>query len=99
MAYQKTHRARMGKQLRGKPGNLHDLQKILWYALKKAQAVLDEAGDDNDLTLKACHAVSQVAGQYAKLLEIGYLEQRVQALEERQGIELPWTAADEVDAA
>lgn len=93
-----TYQARLGRKLRGRPGDLAELQKVLWYCLKRAQAVLDSAQDD-ELTLRAAHAVSQVAGQYAKLLEIGELEQRVQALEERQGLETAWATQDETDAA
>jgi hypothetical protein len=72
--------ARHAKRKVRKPGNLQDLQRKLWRALCAAEAVLD-ASEDPELTLKAVHAVSQCAGQYAKLLEIGELEARVQALE------------------
>jgi hypothetical protein len=74
------YRARMGRKLRGKPGTLPELLLILWHTLKRAQGVLDAATDD-EATLKAVHAVSQCAGQYVKLLEIGELEARIAALE------------------
>jgi hypothetical protein len=75
-------KARMGKKRKRQPGNLHQLQVVLWNALLDAQGVLDQAERDNpELILKAVHAVSQCAGQYAKLLEIGELEARVQAIE------------------
>jgi hypothetical protein len=75
------HQARMGKKLRGKPGDMHQVQLILWHALKRAQGVLDTAVEDDE-TLKACHAVGQLAGQYVKLLEVGELEARLTALEQ-----------------
>jgi hypothetical protein len=71
---------RQAKKRLRKPGNLIDLQRKLWRALCEAESVLDGA-EDAELKLKAVHAVSQGAGQYAKLLEVGELEARVQALE------------------
>lgn len=76
-----THSARLGKKIRAKPGNMPELQVILWYALKRAQYCLDTATDPDAIT-RASHAVSQIAGQYAKLLEIGELEARLSALEQ-----------------
>jgi hypothetical protein len=80
MSKYEVHKARMGRKLRGKPGDLVQLQLILWYSLKRAQGILDVATDD-ETTLKAVHCISQVAGQYAKLLEIGELEARIAAME------------------
>jgi hypothetical protein len=74
--------ARHAKRKVRKPGNLQQLQAKLWRALCEAEAVLDTS-EDPELTLKAVHAISQCAGQYAKLLEIGELEARVQALEQQ----------------
>jgi hypothetical protein len=37
----------------------------------------------DDMTLKAAHCISQCAGQYAKLLEIGEFEARLAAIEAR----------------
>jgi hypothetical protein len=80
MANASPYRARMGKKLRGKPGDLPALQLILWHALKRAQGVLDGATEDETI-LKAVHAISQCAGQYVKLLEVGEFEARIAALE------------------
>jgi hypothetical protein len=74
------HKARLGKRLRHKPGNVTDLQRILWYALKLAQGVLDNATEEDQI-LRGVHAVSQCAGQYEKLLEIGEFEARLAAIE------------------
>jgi len=55
---------------------------MLWGALLEAQDVLQQAPEDNpELRLKACHCLSQTAGQYAKLLEVGEIEGRLVALE------------------
>jgi hypothetical protein len=83
MANVSPHKARLGRKLRGKPGDLPQLQLILWHALKRAQGILDASTED-DATLRVVHAISQVAGQYAKLLEIGELEARIAALEAGQ---------------
>lgn len=76
----------MAKKKRHKPGNLDDLLRVVWQALLEAEAVLESTdGDNPELALKAVHAVSQCAGQYEKLLEIGELEARVSALEAERG--------------
>jgi hypothetical protein len=72
--------ARHAKRRVRKPGNLLDLQRKLWRCLCEAELILEEA-DDPELVLKAVHAISQCSGQYAKLLEVGEIEARVQALE------------------
>jgi hypothetical protein len=81
MANASPYKARLGKKLRGKPGDLPQVQLILWYALKRAQGILEDT-DDEEPALRAIHAVSQVAGQYVKLLEVGEFEARLKALED-----------------
>jgi hypothetical protein len=76
--------ARMAKKRARKPGDLRALQRMLWRALLEAERVFLES-DNDELSLKAVHALSQASGQYAKLLEIGELEARVVALEAAQG--------------
>ena len=79
------HKARLAKRRRGKVGDLAALVRVLWSALLDAEAVLRSTeGDNPELCLKAVHAVSQCAGQYAKLLEIGEFEARIAALEAAQ---------------
>jgi hypothetical protein len=75
------HQARLGKKIRAKPGDLHEVQTIVWYTLKRAQYCLDIATEPEDI-VRASHCVSQIAGQYAKLVEIGELEARLSALEQ-----------------
>ena len=79
------HKAREAKRRRGKPGNIDTLLRVLWNALLEAEAVLMATeGDNPELCLRAVHAMSQCAGQYAKLLEVGELEARIAALEAAQ---------------
>jgi hypothetical protein len=54
---------------------------VLWTALCEAEGVLLEA-DDPDQRLRAVHAVSQASGQYTKLLEVGEMYARLEALEQ-----------------
>ncbi len=75
-------RARMAKKKRQQTGNLKALQRKLWVALLHAEDVLEQA-EQAELRLKAVHALSQCAGQYAKLLEIGELEARMAEVEAR----------------
>ncbi len=79
-------KARMAKKFQRKPGNLPALQRKLWGAILHAEEVLEQACQDGEpeLRLKAVHALSQCAGQYAKLLEVGEIEARLAALEARQ---------------
>jgi hypothetical protein len=75
-------KARMAKKCRQRTGDLPALQRKLWRALLHAEDVLEQA-EAPELRLRAVHAVSQCAGQYAKLLEVGELEARLAALEEQ----------------
>ena len=79
MANPSPHEARQAKKRKRKPGNLQAVAGKLWAALEAAEELLGE--DDPHLRLKAVHAVSQVAGNYAKVYEVGELEARIQALE------------------
>jgi hypothetical protein len=83
MANRDPHAARAAKKRKGKPGNLLEVQKLLWKALRTAEGLLDTATEAqlDLLQLRCIHAISQSAGQYIKLLEIGELESRIAALE------------------
>jgi hypothetical protein len=76
------HAAKLLRRRTAKAGGLPQLLKMLWQALIEAEAVL-LASDDPELTLKACHAISQCGGQYFRVLEGGEMEARLKALEER----------------
>lgn len=86
-------KARQAKKARrrGKPGTLEDARRLLWCALERAGELLEvksedpdtgEMKPDNALALKAIHAISQGASAYAKIMEVGELEARIQALED-----------------
>lgn len=75
-----TLKARMAKKKRQRTGDLKALQRKVWTALLHAEDVLEDAAEP-ELRLKAIHALSQCAGQYAKLLEVGELEARLSELE------------------
>jgi hypothetical protein len=80
MANPNPHRARRAKRSARAPGTLRALQQKLWGAILWAETVLEEA-DTPDLRLRAIHALAQAAGHYGKLLEVGELEARLQAVE------------------
>jgi len=75
------HAARIAKKRARKPGDLSQVLRMLWQALLEAEEVLLES-DNAEWTLKAVHAISQSAGQYVKLLEVGELEARLAAVEQ-----------------
>lgn len=78
-------RARAGKKARSKPGDLKAVAAIVWTALETAQDLLES--QDTNQQLRACHAVFQGSAAYAKVLEVGELERRIQALEEKAKLE------------
>ncbi len=75
-------KARMAKKKRQRTGDLMALQRKVWTALLHAEDCLEQA-EEPELRLKAIHALSQCAGQYAKLLEVGELEARLAELESK----------------
>ena len=68
---------------RGQPGTLEDARALLWKAFQRAGVILDN--EDDALSLKAIHAVSQGAAAYARIIEVGELEARLAALENLSG--------------
>ena len=81
MANYNPYQARQARKRKRKPGTVQDLVKVLWSAIMDAQQVLDECAGDHEQTLKAVHCISQCAGQYAKLLEVGEWEARLTQVE------------------
>jgi hypothetical protein len=77
-----SHAGKIARRRAYKPGDVHQLLRMVWQALVEAESVLLES-DDPELTLKACHAISQCGGQYMKLLETSDLESRLAALEDQ----------------
>ena len=80
MANTNPYQARQAKRRKRKPGDLPAAMRLLWTALCEAEDVL-LGSEDAELTLKACHCISQCAGQFVKLLEVGDYEARLAALE------------------
>ncbi len=77
-----------GRRRRSTPGTIQDVLGLLWGALQAARDVLgrqEEAQDDPGV-LRAVHALSQCAGQYVRIIEIGDLEERLVRLEEMNGV-------------
>jgi hypothetical protein len=80
-AAEHSRKARGTKRRLRKPGDLKTLQRMLWQSLIECERVLMHA-DSDDMTLRAAHAIGQVAAQYAKLIEAADLTDRVAALEQ-----------------
>ena len=66
---------------------LEPILDALRRSIDTARALLTD--DDPALRLRAAHAVSQVAVSYARVYEVGELEARIEAIEERQGVSEP----------
>jgi hypothetical protein len=75
--------ARLARRRAQKPGNLHDLTRVMWTAVRDAEHLMYTA-EDPEFRLRCVHALCQAAGAYARLLEVGEFEARLQALEEAQ---------------
>jgi hypothetical protein len=63
-----------------KPGDLHELRRKLWQAILEAERVMLTNAND-EMVLKAVHALSQAAAHYAKLVTDGEVEARLRAVE------------------
>ena len=74
----KARQAKRRKKL-SQPGTLEDARALLWKALQRAGDILDT--DDDTMSLKAIHAISQGAAAYSRIVEVGELEARLSALE------------------
>ena len=64
-------------------GTVDDLRLKLWKALAADDDVLADAKAEPTLKLKALHALTQASGAYLKIIEVGELEARMKAIEER----------------
>jgi hypothetical protein len=67
------------KKLR-KPGDLQALRRKLWQAILEAERVLLTNADD-EVVLRAVHALTQAAAAYVRLLEADDIEGRLKAVE------------------
>lgn len=80
MANPNPHQGRLAQRRRRKPGNMQALAAKLWGALEVAERLLSHP--EPATQLRAVHAISQAAGSYARLYEVGELEARLNALEQ-----------------
>ena len=78
-----THIARLAKRNRRAQGDLTEARKRLWRAIEMADACMMDAaaGDDRSGVLKAVHATTQAVSAYARVVEVGELESRLESLE------------------
>lgn len=67
-----------------KCGDLEDLRRIQWRAVKMAERVAYDAKATREEVLKASTRITQATRAYLKVLQVGELEERVKALEEAQ---------------
>ncbi len=58
------------------------MQRELWRAILCAKDVLQDPDSDTSATLKAVHAITSASTAYARLVEIGEIEARLEAVEE-----------------
>lgn len=72
---------RLARRAKRGSGDVRQLQAKLWKCIGEAELVM--LGGDSTEKLKAAHCLSQVAMTFLKTIEIGELESRLEALEER----------------
>ena len=80
----KPEKARAAKKKHArlrKIGTIADMQRELWRAVLCAKDVLQDPLSDPSTTLKAVHAITSASTAYAKLIEIGEVEKRLEAVE------------------
>ena len=63
-------------------GTLEQLQARLWSAITRIDGIINDDSADSALVLRASHALFQGAAAFSKVLEVGELEGRLDALEE-----------------
>lgn len=89
MANPNPHQARAAKRRKRGAGSVQELQAVLWALVQQVRDDLEKRGADGEpalpfeVRLKGVHALSQVSGTYLKATEVGELEARLAALEER----------------
>lgn len=75
----------MARKRRRKPGDVAQLQAVLWQTIIEVEGVLDTRPPSHELILKAAHALAQLAGVYGRILEVVDLDARLTALEQHMG--------------
>ena len=77
--------ARKARRKKAKKGTLEDVGRKVYAALERCEMLLEDM--DPAIQLKAAHGVFQGASAYAKLLEVGELDARLQAFEAAQSVD------------
>jgi hypothetical protein len=70
----------MARKRRRKPGNLRNLQAVLWMLILEVEELL---GDDPpaERVLRCAHAMAQLASAYKGVIEMVDISARLEALE------------------
>jgi hypothetical protein len=74
------HAGKLVRRRAYKPGDQHQLLRMVWQALIESESVLLVA-EDPDVILRAVHALTQAASVYSKLLEAADVDTRLKAVE------------------
>ena len=64
-------------------GTIDELRRVVWAAIQRVDAIVQDENADSALTLKGTHALVQAAGAYVKITESGEIESRLDALEKK----------------
>ena len=78
------HHARAAKRKSRLPGDIADVQRVVWDAVVAASDIVADPGADTLVRLRAVHAVTQAAGAYLRVVEASEFEARLSALEAHQ---------------
>ncbi len=81
MANKNPYQGRIERKAKRSAGDITRLREKLWKALERAEGLMDS--DDAAVVLRAIHALAQATGPYLKAVEVGEIEARLRAIEER----------------
>lgn len=90
------------RRRRRKPGDIGKVRAVMWQGIELLERHVlrhDPERDDADELCKLMYALSQVTGTYAKLIEVGDIEERLAALEAPKRRQAPPGEAKEKRAA
>lgn len=93
-----THLARLAKRNRRAAGDLAEARKRLYRAVEMAEACMLDAAAEGDRAgvLKAVHATTQAVAAFARVVEVGELEARLEEIEgalKHRGTSSPYAGA------
>ena len=70
-------------------GTIDELRRVVWAAIERVDAIVQDENADSALTLKGTHALVQAAGAYVKITDAGEFEARLSAIEKKLGTAPP----------